>query len=512
MIGGLLQRVWPASLYRQILLVAALALFVAQAINMAILLNGARNRSAGEAATLLISRVASQADRQAGRDADWEGRERDRNERLREGRGGGGRNGRRNGPRIGPRIGKGAIVIAQDDRRFTPPDFDLEPDFTMRADEILAQSGSDLRDLQIFSGPAKLLPGRFTDGLMQSRFVDRLRQRGERIPHEAILLTAQTGQGQWISAAALVRPAARASIAAMLLQTLTLYIAVLFPLAIVARRIVKPLERLTQRVGMVGLETGLGAGLGGDLEPLESEGPSDIRKLVESFNAMQARVSGLLGEKDVMLGAIGHDLKTPLAALRVRIESVEDDDDREKMAATIDEMVIILDDILTLARLGKSGEAMQRTDIGALIDSVVDEFVTAGGAAEFLENDPLLEKDHRILANIRPVLMRRALRNLIANALKHGGNAAVSVAQARGYIRIKIADNGPGIPPDKMEEIFAPFARLENSRNRATGGSGLGLTIARAIARAHGGDIRLENGAAGGLTAWIELPAECAIA
>ena len=137
------------------------------------------------------------------------------------------------------------------------------------------------------------------------------------------------------------------------------------------------------------------------------------------------------------------------------------------MAATIDEMPSLLDDILTLARLGKSGEAKQRSDIGALVESVVDEYVTADAAVVFTA------PEQRILASVRPVLLRRALRNLIGNAVKHGGGAALSLEQTDGEMRLVIVDEGPGISAGAIEDMFAPFARAEASRNRATGGSGL---------------------------------------
>lgn len=491
-------KIWPKSLYRQILLVAALALFFAQAINAVLLINSVRNRSAAEAAALLISRVSLQAERQLGRRSD---RSRASEQNWRDERWRGEAQGRRQRSAVrgarragGFRSAGRAISIEASDSPPILTEFTLEKQFTLRADDYLTQGETDLRDVRLFSGPVAALPETLRKGPMRSRFVERLRLRGERLPSEAILLIADTGNGQWISAAALVRPITRGAILAMLLQTITLYIAVMVPLAIVAGRIVRPLERLTERVRRVGLTD--------DIAPLESEGPSDIRKLVESFNAMQARVNSLLDEKNVMLGAIGHDLKTPLAALRVRVESVENNEDREKMAATIDEMVIILDDILTLARLGKSGEMPQRTDMGALVGAIADEFAASGEPIKFEENQ------YRILAPVRPVLIRRALRNLISNALEHGGNADVAVIGRDDLVSVRVADAGPGIPTDQIEEIFAPFARLETSRNRATGGSGLGLTIARAIARAHGGDVRLENKTGGGLIAWIDLPAE----
>ena len=236
-----------------------------------------------------------------------------------------------------------------------------------------------------------------------------------------------------------------------------------------------------------------------DIEPLMPQGPADIRELIEAFNGAQSRLNALLTEKDVMLGAIGHDLKTPLAALRVRIESVDDDVEREKMVASVDEMVIILDDILMLARVGKSAEALQQTDLGALVETVAAEFPDE---AKIAFDAPL----ERIVVPIRPVLIRRALRNLVGNALQYGGNADITIMRDALQVRISIRDNGPGVAKDKIENLFEPFARAESSRNRASGGSGLGLTIARAIAQAHGGSVTLHNRADGGLEAMLSLP------
>ncbi len=199
-----------------------------------------------------------------------------------------------------------------------------------------------------------------------------------------------------------------------------------------------------------------------------------------------------------MLGAIGHDLKTPLASLRVRIESVEDEDERAKMATTVEEMVQILDDILILARLGKSSETPVLTDLSALVEMVADEL----GPDDRLA---VAESAEKCRAMVRPVLLRRALRNLMGNALKYGGRADIAVRCDGTFVAITIEDEGPGVAADQLTGLFEPFARAENSRNRASGGTGLGLTIARAIARAHGGDVILENRSEGGLRAILRV-------
>jgi signal transduction histidine kinase len=207
----------------------------------------------------------------------------------------------------------------------------------------------------------------------------------------------------------------------------------------------------------------------------------------------------MLDEKDRMLGAIGHDLRTPLAALRVRIESVEDDTDRLRMADTVAEMNRTLDDILSLARLGRPSEPVTEVDLAALVDAVVEDFRDLDAPVEF-------EEAERLRMRLRPALIRRAVRNLIENAVKYGVAAQVRIAATPRAVAIIVTDRGPGIPEDRMADVFTPFTRLETSRNRETGGIGLGLALARAIVAEAGGDITLANRAEGGLAATISLP------
>lgn len=408
----------------------------------------------------------------------------------------------------GGRIGDGAgapALAARDDMRDGRPNrrknvaitLDKNPlnisraeyqdDMSIRAQEFLRQGEIGLSDVRISAVSLNALPPALRDPQIRRWQNGRFRQSARKMPSTAVLLTGRLPDGQWLHAAGLVRANDSGSIIALLLQTFLLFVAVMVPLALVARRIARPLEDLTRRVRRVGVAD--------DPEPMERAGPDDVQQLIVAFNAMQARVSNLLGEKDVMLGAIGHDLKTPLAALRVRIESVDDDEEREKMASTIDEMVTILDDILTLARLGKSGEPLQSVDIGAMVETVVSDFE----AATFDTSG------QRVVAHIRPVLIRRALRNLIGNAIAYGKHAALAVREEGGMIFVEIDDDGPGIDAAMAESLFEPFVRAERSRSRSTGGSGLGLTISRAIARAHGGDVLLHNRPAGGLRATMSF-------
>lgn len=276
----------------------------------------------------------------------------------------------------------------------------------------------------------------------------------------------------------------------LIAQTLILYAAVLLPVMWLSRRISRPLAALAASAETF---------TPGTPAQVEEHGPPDIRAVIAAYNALQLRVSAMLTEKDRMLGAIGHDLRTPLASLRVRIESVEDDDDRARMAQTVDEMSRTLDDILSLARLGRPSEAETDVDVAALVDAVVEDFRELGQPVVF-------EEAPRTPMRLRPTLMRRAVRNLIENAVKYAGAAEVSLEPAAEAIAIRVCDRGPGIPVGRLGDVFAPFTRLETSRNRDTGGIGLGLALARAIVEEAKGTLTLANRDGGGLVATITLP------
>jgi signal transduction histidine kinase len=213
---------------------------------------------------------------------------------------------------------------------------------------------------------------------------------------------------------------------------------------------------------------------------------------------MNERVVKLLEEKDRTLGAIGHDLRTPLASLRIRVESVEPEEDCDRMIATIEEMTAMLEDILTLARSGRSQEKFEATDVAELARSVADEYRELGKPVTFADDGP-----HTV--NAQSNLLRRAIRNLIDNALTYGGAAEVEVQGDPAEVTIAVLDRGPGIPNAALQRVSGAFYRAEPSRNRETGGAGLGLSIAETVADAHGGKLILANRETGGLAATIVL-------
>jgi len=338
------------------------------------------------------------------------------------------------------------------------------------------------------------------DAYVMGRLRERpeLRRRREWTDGELIIAALQRqGSQEWTVARIPMASREPRQLGSLIAQTLLLYIVLVGGLAVLLRRITRPLAALTRRVETFASSRSSD----GQLEPT---GPDDTRRLIAAHNAMEARISALLDEKDVMLGAIGHDLKTPLAALRVRIESVEDPVERDKMAATIEDITRSLDDILSLARVGRPSDPMERTDLAALVAAVVEEYEDMGEPVTLAETE-------RVALPLRATWLRRALRNLIGNAVRYGERARVSLAREGKWAVVRIEDDGPGIREGDIAAMMEPFARGETSRNRETGGSGLGLTLARAIAEQHGGEVNLFNrgtpgGEVKGLVAELRLP------
>jgi len=465
-------RLWPRSLVGQLLLIVALMLLLAQGINSFLLYRGAQNQNLVEASTAAVSRIAFGLDRQAG----------DRPVR---------RGGAMRASRWG-RLKYGAESAVTDDMR-------RMPELEMRAGQAFANMGQGFSDIRatFISNLTADMTGHLIGanrGEWRNSPINRS-MGGRAIPNETrgyVIISARQPDGRWVSIASVVHERSPLLVRTLLFQTITIYLLLLVPLILLGRYISRPLKSLTARAH---------AFQPGEAEELPEQGPPDTRELIRAFNAMSSRVSHMLNEKDVMLGAIGHDLRTPLAALRVRVESVEDERERERMIAGIEDIDHMLDDILSLARIGRSAEPAEPVDIRSLIETIVDEFTDLGHEVRY-------RRGEKRSARIRETLIRRALRNLIGNAILYGKSADISVEKSQDRLMIHVDDEGPGIPAEKIESMFEPFLRGDASRNRATGGSGLGLTLARAIARDHGGDIMLKNREKGGLRATLLLPAD----
>lgn len=455
MFGGL--RLFPRNMTGRIMLVIALGVLLVQGINTFIRYQAFQGRAIVESASHLAATVANQMELIDAGAKDT-------------------------------LIRKRKVAIWITDRALQPRGFDSTDELAERVASPLQSIYPQIQSVRLSKGLEKNLPQYMRDPKFDHQGRPWI-SRGK-MPKEVLLLTLRFDDGRWVHAILGVRPHHTQPLMLIAVETLLIYLGVLIPLLLVIRQISKPLRQLNLRLTHEGLASGA--------PPLEPQGPDDVRSLIDSFNAAEQRVNAMLTEKDVMLGAIGHDLKTPLASLRVRIESVEDEDERGKMAATVEEMAHILDDILILARLGRSSEAPVLTDINALVEMIADE----------IDNEDRLmvvESLEKCRASVRPVLLRRALRNLMGNALQYGGKAQVATHCDGSQVVITIEDEGPGLNEEQLTAMFEPFARAEHSRNRASGGSGLGLTIARAIARAHGGDVILENRVEGGLRATLRI-------
>ena len=258
---------------------------------------------------------------------------------------------------------------------------------------------------------------------------------------------------------------------------------------LMARLIARPLKDIAVAAERVGL--------GEEVAPIPECGPGDVRGTAEAFNRMQTRLRRFIEDRTRMLAAIGHDLRTPITSMRLRAEFIGDEDTKKKMIATLDEMQAMTEATLAFARDDAQREETRNVDLSALLESLCADLADLGWDVTF-------RNGKKIPYRCRPDSLRRAVRNLIENAVRYGDRARVTLATKIDTIEITVEDDGNGIPEQEFERVFQPFVRLEDSRNRETGGVGLGLSIARSIVRAHGGDIALFNGS--GLHAVITLP------
>jgi signal transduction histidine kinase len=239
--------------------------------------------------------------------------------------------------------------------------------------------------------------------------------------------------------------------------------------------------------------------------PLPEDGPTEVATAAAAFNTMAARIRRLLVDRDFMLAAIGHDLRTPITRLKLRAEFIDDEELRRKALADLDELEAMVSATLALGRDTLADEPSVPVDLAEMLRTVLDE---AGDAWPDVFDRLGYEGPDHLTVTARPVALKRAITNLVGNAVKYGGAARVSLTPPRqGVVGIAVDDDGPGIAPEETERVFQPFVRLEPSRNRETGGVGLGLTIARNVLRAHGGEVRLLARPGGGLRAAVTLPA-----
>lgn len=309
-----------------------------------------------------------------------------------------------------------------------------------------------------------------------------------------LVISVQLTSGEWLTARARGPAPIGEAISALLVQTMVILAALLLPLLLLIRSVTRPLAALTREADAWAADSWNTA----EPEPMNAlSGPRDICDLVIAVKDMKARIAQMLREKDVMLGAIGHDLRTPLTALRIQVELVSDDDQRSSMIDEIDRLSGDLENILSLARSSTNIER-RPIDLTEIAATVAGDFRLQGQAVD-------CETGTALVVHVDAAAIRRAITNLVENAVRYAGTAHIRLEQHGGFATIIVEDDGPGIPDTLLTSAAKAFVRIEPSRNRGTGGHGLGLAIVAAIARGHGGRLRLSNRTEGGLRAEIDL-------
>jgi signal transduction histidine kinase len=319
---------------------------------------------------------------------------------------------------------------------------------------------------------------------------ERLSGRGNR-PVETLVMSIAIGDpddGLWLN----VRAAAPVDAAPGLDADVVFLVFGLSLVAVLGAGVLF-IRRLTQPIGALA-RAAEAAGRGDRSVRLPEDGPREIRAAAHAFNDMQVQIARFDAERMRTLGAVGHDLRTPITSLRIRAELLDDPDLRDNMVRTLDEMAVMADGLVGFAKGARDDEPVQ--DI--LLPMFLTQMAQDRGAS--FAGGPAL----RVRA--RPVALKRAIGNLIDNALRYGGGAEITLSLDRGQAVVCVLDNGPGLPAERLEAVFDPFVRGDDSRSTETGGAGLGLSIAQSIVQGMGGTVRLANRQPAGLEAQVRLP------
>ncbi|AZD01021.1 sensor histidine kinase [Pseudomonas chlororaphis] len=257
-----------------------------------------------------------------------------------------------------------------------------------------------------------------------------------------------------------------------------------------AKLLTRPIQRLSDAAERLSEDL--------DSPPLDESGPREARQAAHTFNLMQRRIQEQVKQRGRMLGAVSHDLRTPLSRLKLRLEQIEDNKLQGQMRQDLDDMISMLDATLSYLHEQRTSEAVQWMDVQALVESLCENAQDQGADVQ--------TDGHCTPLQVQPMALRSCLNNLLDNALRYAGHARISLQDSREQVLIRVIDHGPGIAEDQREAVFEPFYRLEGSRNRNSGGVGLGMTIAREAAERLGGQLHLEETPGGGLTTVVRLP------
>lgn len=344
-------------------------------------------------------------------------------------------------------------------------------------------------DDRSITGSLRALLGR------QDRGVEALEPQdwGEDQRHRTYAMLVELDDHSWLSFQAPMRSwgldsEVRNGIVFVLMLISTVLVAI-----VATRRLARPLQSFARAARRFGDDF--------HAPPINPVGPREIREATVAFNTMQAQIQRFVADRTQMLAAISHDLRAPLTRMRLRGEFIEDPEQQWKLFRDVDEMDLMINSALEFFRDEARLEQTTPFDLAELLLTLIDDFRDQGVTVDY-------EGPHRLVFSGRPQGLKRAIVNLIENAVKYGNRPRLRLAKSSTGVTLEVIDSGPGIPDASLEQVFAPFFRLEQSRNRDTGGVGLGLPAARAIIVGHGGHLSLKNAPQGGLIARIDLPVE----
>jgi signal transduction histidine kinase len=261
--------------------------------------------------------------------------------------------------------------------------------------------------------------------------------------------------------------------------------------AVATLQLARPIREFTDALRRFGTDT--------RAAPIPEAGPREVRASIRAFNAMQMQIQRFVDDRTVMLAAISHDLRTPLTRVRLRGEFVEDEAQQARLFRDVDEMQTMVESALAFFRDDFQGEETTMFDLPELLRTIAEDYSDRGCEITYSGTE-------HITCRGRPFALKRAFANLVDNAVKYGRQPELELSCSEQKLLVAVRDSGPGIPPEALEKVFTPFYRLDRSRNRTTGGAGLGLTSAQAVVRGHGGEISLRNRATGGLEVEVTLP------
>ena len=306
----------------------------------------------------------------------------------------------------------------------------------------------------------------------------------------AYFLSVELRDGSWVVFTALKRVWGVERPTRIGIGLALLTISIIAVTAVATYQLSRPIKKFTEALRRFGADP--------RASPIPETGPRELRASIGAFNAMQAQIQTFVEDRTTMLAAISHDLRTPLTKMRLRGEFVEDEEQRARLFGDVDDMQVMVESALAFFRDDFQDEETTPFDLPELLRTIADDYSDQGHEVRYAGTE-------RLVFRGRPFALKRAFANLVDNAVKYGQAPELELACLEQRIVVSVRDRGPGIPPESVEQVFAPFFRLERSRNRATGGVGLGLTSARAVIRAHGGKIDLCNRIGGGLEVQVTL-------